>query len=54
VLSELRSSDDAWEMANWFAQPNAWLADDTPAAKLLSDLPAVLQAARGEQFIAVG
>jgi hypothetical protein len=54
VLAELSTSDDAWEMANWFAQPNAWLADDTPAAKLLSDLPAVLQAARGEQFIAVG
>ena len=53
VLAELCSTYDAWQTANWFAQPNAWLTSDTLAARLLSDLPAVLQAARSERFIAV-
>jgi hypothetical protein len=53
VMAELCSTYNAWQTANWFAQPNAWLANDAPAARLLSDLPAVLQAARSERFIAV-
>ncbi len=45
---------DAWEMADWFARPNTWLAHRTPVALLVSDLAAVRDAARADRFIANG
>ncbi|WP_180127664.1 hypothetical protein [Rhodoferax sp. BLA1] len=51
VLSELVGVYDNWQLANWFALPNHWLADTTPADRL-ADAPAeVLTAARAEQFL---
>ena len=52
VLAELTPVYDAWELANWFSQPNPWLADCVPAEALESDPCAVLQAARVCRFIA--
>ena len=54
VFAELTSVYDAWEMANWFARRNPWLADRSPVSALVSDLPAVLHAARADRFIANG
>jgi hypothetical protein len=51
VLAELSPGHDAWELADWFTQTNPWLGYHTPVDKLASDLPAVLQAARAEQFV---
>lgn len=48
VLAELGSDDDAWEVANWFAQPNAWLGRCSPAATLALDPAAVLSAWRAD------
>jgi len=45
-------SDD--EVAHWFAQPNAWLNGTAPAQKLLTDVPAVLDAARAMRFAVKG
>lgn len=52
VLAELTTVYDAWELASWFAQANAWLADQTPAETLILDPTAVLHAARADRFIA--
>lgn len=54
VFAELASVYDPWEMGNWFARPNPWLADRPPVEALVSDLPAVLHAARADRFIANG
>ncbi len=54
VFTELTPVFDAWEMADWFARPNAWLADKTPVATLVADLAAVRDAARADRFIANG
>lgn len=54
VFDELTPVFDAWEMADWFARPNAWLAHRTPVALLVSDLAAVRDAARADRFIANG
>lgn len=54
VITELSSIYDTWELANWFARPNPWLSDRIPVDTLVSDLPAVLNAARAERFIACG
>lgn len=51
VFSELIPVCDPWELANWFAQPNPWLADRVPADTLGLDPCAVLQAARADRFI---
>lgn len=51
IFAELAPVLDAWELASWFAQPNAWLADRTPAAMIVLDLPAVLNASRADRFI---
>jgi len=48
VLAELRPGYATWESAQWFVQVNPWLAGRTPADALLSDLPAVLHAARSD------
>lgn len=54
VFTELTPVFDAWEMANWFARPNAWLADRSPVATLAADLAAVRNAARADRFIVNG
>ncbi|QDL36776.1 hypothetical protein [Rhodoferax sediminis] len=54
VFTELTPIFDPWELANWFAQPNPWLADCTPVETLRVDPAAVLQAARADHFIAAG
>lgn len=54
VLAELTPVCDAWELATWFAQPNPWLADRTPVDTMATDLPALLNAARAERFVANG
>lgn len=54
ILAELRGVYDDWELATWFAQPNPWLADYTPADALAMTAPQVLNAARAERFIKVG
>ena len=51
VLTELRAVYDACEVANWFVQPNPWLAERTPVEALVSDFAAVLNAARADRFI---
>lgn len=54
VFAELTSVYDSWDLANWFVQPNPWLADRTPVDTLVSDLSAVLHAARADRLIANG
>jgi hypothetical protein len=54
TLSELVEVYDDWEIANWFALPNPWLADCTPADTLVAAAPEVLNAARAERFVAAG
>ena len=51
VIAELSAVYDACEIANWFVQPNPWLADRTPADTLPLDHAAVLNAARADRFI---
>ena len=54
IFAELTSVFDAWEIANWFARHNPRLAGRTPVGTLVADLPAVLNAARADRFIANG
>jgi hypothetical protein len=54
VLDELSCAFDEWELALWFAEPNAWLGDAVPADRILVDAPAVLKAAQADRFIARG
>jgi hypothetical protein len=54
VLREITDVFDDWEVALWFAQPNAWLDDHAPVAVLELDSQAVLDAARADRFIARG
>lgn len=54
IISELSPAFDDWELAAWFAQPNSWLHGRTPVALLDTDLPAVLDAARADRFVAMG
>jgi hypothetical protein len=46
ALAELVRDHDDWAVANWFAQPNSWLAQSTPADSLATMAPQVLTAAR--------
>lgn len=54
VLAELVVALDDWEIANWFALPNPWLADASPADMLACAAPEVLNAARAERYVALG
>lgn len=54
LFSELTCIYDQWDIANWFARPNAWLLERTPVDALPSDFSAVLDAARAERFVANG
>ena len=51
VFTELVSVYDPWELANWFVQPNPWLANRTPVDTFVSDPTEVLNAARADRFI---
>lgn len=51
VLAELVSVYDQWDVANWFVQPQLWLAQRTPIDLLVSDPLAVLNAARAVRFV---
>jgi hypothetical protein len=52
VIAELGVVFDDWELALWFAQPNAWLDDRAPARLIGSEAKAVHEAARADRFIA--
>lgn len=54
LFDELADVHEPLEMAEWFAEPNSWLAGRAPVDTLLSDLTAVVHAARAERFIALG
>ncbi len=54
VTLELAGAFDSWDLASWFAQPNAWLQGEAPVDRIVRDQPAVLQAARADRFIAAG
>lgn len=54
VFAELTPFLDAWELANWFIQPNPWLEDRTPVDALQVNPSAILQAARADRFVAAG
>ncbi|OWQ44568.1 hypothetical protein CDL60_24055 [Roseateles noduli] len=53
ALGELEAVFDDWEMACWFASPNAWLAGASPAS-CAGQEQLLLQAARADRFIARG
>ncbi len=50
VLSELVHVYDHWQIARWFAQPNAWLGKARPSDRLAIAAVDVLTAARDERF----
>jgi len=54
ILDELEGTFDDWELATWFALPNAWLKDRSPVDVLALDPNAVRHAARADRFIARG
>lgn len=54
VFATLKPAFDAWELASWFVEPNAWLDDDTPVCRFSQDARSVLQAARTDRFAALG
>lgn len=54
VIAELVDVYDDQEIAAWFATPNPWLDNQTPASALDRDPKAVVQAARTDRFIANG
>ena len=54
ILDEFRGTFDDWDLATWFALPNARLGDDAPVDVLPLDPDAVLHAARVDRFIARG
>lgn len=54
LFDELADVHEPLEMAEWFAEPNSWLAGRATVDTLLSDLTAVVHAARAERFIALG
>ena len=54
VREELAAAFDGWPLAAWFAGTNAWLNSRRPVDLFDSDLPAVLDAARADRFIAAG
>ena len=54
VIEELSDVFDDWDLASWFASPNSWLQDATPAEAIRHSQPSVLRAARADRFIAHG
>lgn len=54
IAAELSGVFDDLDLAIWFAQPNTWLNGVLPAHVFSHQLPAVLEAARADRFIAMG
>jgi len=54
VLAELADVFDDWELATWFAQPNAFLRNDRPVDFVSIDDAGLLHAARADRFVARG
>jgi hypothetical protein len=54
VLAELNTVFDACEVAQWFATRNSSLTDRAPVDVIREQPAAVLEAARGDRFIADG
>lgn len=52
LQDELRPVFDDLELALWFVTPNDWLGGARPAFAMHHSLPAVLQAARADRFVA--
>lgn len=54
VLRELTPAFGEWDLALWFASPNAWLSNRAPAEVLWTDAALLLEAARADRFVAMG
>jgi hypothetical protein len=54
VLAELNAVFDECEVAQWFATPNSSLSGRAPVDVIVEQPAAVLEAARGDRFIADG
>jgi hypothetical protein len=54
IIGELRDVFNDWELALWFAEPNAWLDDRAPVEVCALDSWAALRAARADRFVARG
>ena len=54
VVRELHDVFDDWDLAMWFAQPNARLSDVAPVDIIEHDQRAVAEAARADRLVARG
>jgi len=54
VLTEFGDTFDGWALAIWFVHPNSWLHGRRPVELLDTQLEAVLEAARGDRYVANG
>jgi hypothetical protein len=54
VIRELVPALSDWEIALWFAEPNAWLDDEPPVDAILHDPSVVLDAALAERYLLRG
>ena len=54
VIAQLRDSFDDQDLAQWFAMSNCWLDEASPAETIARNFPAVLEAARADQFAVEG
>jgi hypothetical protein len=54
LLAELSPVFEGAELALWFVTPNDWLGGARPVSAMHHSLPAVLQAARADRFVAGG
>jgi hypothetical protein len=54
VMTELEGVFDDWEIAAWFARPNAFLRNERPVDLVNIDDAGLLQAARADRFVAGG
>ena len=54
VLDELKAVLDPWELARWFATPNAWLRERRPADLMARQWEQVREAARADRFVLAG
>lgn len=52
VLADLGKAFDGWELAVWFAEPNAWLQGRRPVDLLEAAFPEVVLAAQADLYIA--
>jgi hypothetical protein len=54
AVGELRGFCDAFEIAQWFVTPNAWLRDRLPVALVLQGDTEVVEAARADRYLCSG